>query len=33
MMKWWDALTDDAKDTLLIGGFLVECYVLFVVMA
>jgi hypothetical protein len=32
-MKWWDMLTDDAKDTLLIGGFLVECYVLFVVMA
>lgn len=32
-MKWWDALTDDAKDTLLIAGFMVECYVLFVVMA
>ena len=32
-MKWWDMLTDDAKDTLLIGGFLVEYYVLFVVMA
>lgn len=32
-MKWWDMLTDDAKDTLLIGGFLVECYLLFVVMA
>ena len=32
-MKWWDALTDDAKDTLLIGGFLIECYVLFGVMA
>ena len=32
-MKWWDALTDDAKDTLLIGGFLIECYLLFGVMA
>ena len=32
-MKWWDALTDDAKDTLLIGGFFVECYVLFLVLA
>ena len=32
-MKWWDALTDDAKDTLLIGGFLIECYLLFGVLA
>ena len=32
-MKWWDALTDDAKDALLIAGFLIESYVLFVVMA
>lgn len=33
MMKLWDSLTDDAKDTLLIAGFFVECYVLFVVLA
>ena len=33
MMKWWDALTDDAKDTLLIGGFILECYLLFGVLA
>ena len=32
-MKYWNALTDDAKDTLLIVGFLIECYVLFGVMA
>ena len=32
-MKWWDALTDDAKDTLLIGGFIIECYLLFGVLA
>jgi hypothetical protein len=32
-MKWWDALTDDAKDMLLIGGFIIECYVLFGVLA
>lgn len=28
-MKLWDMLTDDAKDTLLIGGFLIELYLLF----
>ncbi len=33
MTKWWDALTEDAQDTLLIAGFLIEAYVLFVVMA
>lgn len=32
-MKIWDSLTDDAKDMLLIAGFLIESYVLFVVMA
>lgn len=32
-MKWWEALTDDAKDTLLIGGFIIECYLLFGVLA
>ena len=32
-MKWWDALTDEAKDTLLIGGFLIELYLLFGVLA
>ena len=32
-MKWWDALTDDAKDLLLIAGFFLEAYVLFVLMA
>ena len=32
-MKFWDALTDEAKDWLLMIGFFVECYVLFVVMA
>lgn len=33
MMKIWDSLTDDAKDTLLIAGFLLEAWFLFVVMA
>lgn len=33
MMRLWDSLPDDAKDFLLIAGFFVECYVLFVVMA
>lgn len=32
-MKWWDALTDDAKDTLLIAGFFIEAYLLFGVLA
>lgn len=32
-MKWWDAFTDEAKDTLLIAGFMIECYVLFWVLA
>jgi hypothetical protein len=33
MLKLWDSLTDDAKDFLLIAGFMVEFYVLFMVMA
>ena len=33
MMRLWDSLTDDAKDFLLIAGFMVELYVLFVVLA
>ena len=32
-MKYWDSLTDDAKDFLLIAGFLLEFYLLFVVAA
>lgn len=32
-MKYWNALTEDAQDTLLILGFLVECYILFWVLA
>ena len=32
-MKIWDSLTDDAKDMLLIAGFMVELYVLFGVLA
>ena len=33
MMKLWNALSDDAKDMLLIAGFMVELYVLFGVLA
>jgi len=33
MMKIWDSLTDDAKDTLLIAGFLIEAWLLFGVLA
>ena len=32
-MKLWNSLSDDAQDFLLIAGFIVEAYVLFVVMA
>jgi len=32
-MKYWNALSDDAQDALLIVGFLVEAYILFGVMA
>jgi len=32
-MKLWNALTDDARDFLLIAGFFLECYFLFVVMS
>lgn len=33
MIKLWNSLTEDAQDALLVVGFLVECYVLFGVMA
>ena len=32
-MKIWDALTDDAKDFLLIAGFFLEAWLLFGVLA
>lgn len=32
-MKWWNALTDDAQDALLIAGFFLEAYLLFGVLA
>ncbi len=32
-MKIWNALTEDAQDTLMIVVFLLECYILFGVMA
>ena len=28
-MKYWNALTDEAQDAILVIGFLIECYVLF----
>lgn len=33
MMKYWNALSDDAQDTLLIAGFILEAWFLFGVMA
>ena len=32
-MKYWNALAEDAQDTLMIVAFLIECYILFGVMA
>jgi len=32
-MKYWNGLTEDAQDTLMIVAFLLECYILFGVMA
>ena len=32
-MKIWDALSEDAQDTLLIAGFLIEAWFLFGVLA
>jgi len=32
-MKYWNALTDEAQETILIGGFIIEAFVLFVIMA
>ena len=32
-MKYWNALSEDAQDTLLIAGFLLEAWFLFGVMA
>ena len=32
-MKIWNALSEDAQDALLIAGFLLEAWFLFVVMA
>jgi hypothetical protein len=28
-MKYWNALTDEAQDAILVIGLLLECYVLF----
>ena len=33
MIKLWNSLTEDAQDALLVVVLLVECYVLFGVMA
>lgn len=33
MMKLWNALSDDAKDLLLIAGFFLEAWFLFGVLA
>lgn len=32
-MKYWNALSEDAQDTLLIAGFLLEAWFLFGVLA
>ena len=32
-MKYWNMLSDDAQDFLLIAGFVVEAWLLFGVMA
>ena len=32
-MKYWNALSEDAQDTLLIAGFIIEAWFLFGVMA
>jgi len=32
-MKYWNALTEDAQDTLMIVAFLLEVWILFGVMA
>lgn len=32
-MKYWNALTDEAQDAVLVGGFFLEAYILFWVMA
>lgn len=32
-MKYWNALSDEVQDALLIAGFLAEAYALFWVMA
>ena len=28
-MKYWNALTDEAQDAILVIGLLLECYILF----
>ena len=32
-MKYWDALTEDAQNTILIAAFLIEAFLLFGVIA
>lgn len=32
-MKYWNALSEDAQDALLIAGFLIEAWFLFGVLA
>ena len=32
-MKYWNALSDDAQDALLIAGFILEAWFLFGVLA
>lgn len=32
-MKYWNALSEDAQDTLLIAGFILEAWFLFGVLA